>query len=294
MNAALAWERDGAAWPHRESSRFVEAAGLLWHVQDMGDGPIALLVHGTGSSTHSWRLLAPLLAARFRVVAVDLPGHAFTTRPAAESMSLPGMALALRGLLDALRMRPSYAIGHSAGAAILARLCLDGGMAPRGMASLNGALLPMSGFAGTFFSPAARLLASGALLPRLFAWHVSRGNAVERLVEGTGSRLDPDGLSHYRRLARTEAHAAAALAMMANWDLRPLERDLPRLAAPLLLVAAERDAAIAPVTALRVQRMVPGSQRVLVEHAGHLAHEERPHAVAELLLAHARSCGLPA
>ena len=37
-------------------SRFVEAAGLRWHVQILGNGPTLLLVHGTGASTHSWRV----------------------------------------------------------------------------------------------------------------------------------------------------------------------------------------------------------------------------------------------
>ena len=42
------WERDGRDWPNREASRFVKAAGLRWHVQVAGEGPVILLVHGTG------------------------------------------------------------------------------------------------------------------------------------------------------------------------------------------------------------------------------------------------------
>ena len=68
MSTALAWQREGLDWPHRETSRFVEAGGLRWHVQQMGRGPVALLIHGTGASTHSWRGLLPLLARRCRVV----------------------------------------------------------------------------------------------------------------------------------------------------------------------------------------------------------------------------------
>lgn len=74
------WERDGADWPNRAASRFVTASGLTWHVQAMGapEAPVLLLLHGTGAATHSWAGLAPLLAARFRVIAPDLPGHGFT------------------------------------------------------------------------------------------------------------------------------------------------------------------------------------------------------------------------
>ena len=60
------WERDGRDWPNREASRFVHAAGLRWHVQVMGSGPVVLLLHGTGAATHSWRDLMPKLAERWQ------------------------------------------------------------------------------------------------------------------------------------------------------------------------------------------------------------------------------------
>jgi magnesium chelatase accessory protein len=291
MNARLGWDRDGRDWPNRAASRFVSAGGLQWHVQQMGEGPDAVLAHGTGSATHSWRSLAPLLARHFRVVAPDLPGHGFTAEAAARGMSLTAMARALGELLNTLGVRPAYAVGHSAGAAILARMCLDRAIAPAGLASLNGALLPMQGLAGALFSPFAKMLAAGPLLPNLFAWHVSRGSAVERLLAGTGSRIDPDGVAFYRKLARNPGHAGAALAMMAQWDLPALARDLPRLEVPLLLLVGDGDRAIPPSQAKRVRTLVPGATLNTVAHTGHLAHEERPHEVAGILIEHARSVG---
>lgn len=85
MARTLDWQRDGPQWPHHQRSRFVQDGGLHWHVQTF-DGPDpqapwVLLLHGTGASTHSWRDLAPLLARRLRVLALDLPGHAFTGLP---------------------------------------------------------------------------------------------------------------------------------------------------------------------------------------------------------------------
>ncbi len=59
----LSLERDGADWPNRQASALIEAHGLRWHVQSMGEGPGLLLLHGTGASTHSWRGLAPLSRA---------------------------------------------------------------------------------------------------------------------------------------------------------------------------------------------------------------------------------------
>ena len=57
------WEVDGRDWPNRDSSRFVTAGGLRWHVQVAGTGPVVLLVHGTGAATHSGAP-APRLADR--------------------------------------------------------------------------------------------------------------------------------------------------------------------------------------------------------------------------------------
>ena len=79
--STLDWDRDGQNWPHRQASRFVEAGGIRWHVQIMGQGPVMLLLHGTGAASHSWRDIMPLLAAQFTVVVPDLPGHGFTRAP---------------------------------------------------------------------------------------------------------------------------------------------------------------------------------------------------------------------
>lgn len=289
------WQRDGRDWPNREASRFVRAAGLLWHVQVMGSGPVLLLAHGTGAATHSWRALAPLLARHFTVVAPDLPGHGFTETPATARLSLPGMAKSLQGLLQALNARPALAAGHSAGAAILARMALDGQIAPRGLVSLNGAFVPLEGVPGQVFSPLARLLVGLPLLPQLFAWRAKSEGAVRQILEGTGSRIDAQGVALYGRMIRNPAHAAAALGMMAQWDLHPLLRDLGRLAVPLLLVVGADDRAVPPAQAARVRGVVPGATLATMPGLGHLAHEERPEEAAALILEFARQVeGVPA
>jgi len=291
----LDWQRDGEDWPNRLASGFVEAGGIRWHVQQMGAGPVALLVHGTGSATHSWRELAPLLAHHFNVIAPDLPGHAFTGLPSAHRMSMQGMALGLAELLLALRVKPAIAVGHSAGAAILARMCLDGTIAPRSLISLNGALLPLRGAAGHLFSPIARLLAASSLVPRVFAWRARDPAAVRRLIASTGSRLQPGGIACYERLVRSPGHVEAALAMMANWDLRALERELPRLATPLLLVWASNDRTLPRAQQAALMRVLPQARTQELQGLGHLAHEEQPRLLAEAIVREARATGvLPA
>ena len=287
------WERDGGDWPNRSASRFVEAAGLRWHIQEMGpeQAPTLLLVHGTGAATHSWRALAPLLAKDFHVLALDLPGHGFTDPLPSGRLSLPGMAAALGSLLDALGVAPAIMVGHSAGAAILARMCLDGRSAPRLLVALNGALAPFPGLASVLFPSLARMLFLNPVTPRIFAWSADQP-AVERLIRGTGSRLDAQGLDLYRRLFRFPGHVAGALGMMANWNLAALDRDLPRLAVPTLLIVGGTDKAIAPETAFSVQTRIPGAKVELLRNLGHLAHEEAPDMVAGVIVNAARGAGV--
>ena len=279
----LIWDRDGSDWPNRVASRFVRAAGLNWHVQRMGQGPVMLLVHGTGASTHSWEAIAPMLACRFTVVALDLPGHGFTDLPGPEGLSLSGMANAVSALLRVLDLTPEIVVGHSAGAAILARMCLDGRIVPSTLISLNGAFLPLRGLLVRMLSPVTRFLVGIPAIPRLVARSAADEDAVRRLLAGTGSTLQLKGIEQYRRLFSTPAHVAGALGMMANWRLDTLERELVRLTPTLVLVAADNDGTIAPGDAVRIKRRVPGARLVSLPGLGHLAHEEAPHMVAEII-----------
>ncbi len=280
-----AWEREGRDWPNRHTSRFVQAAGLRWHVQVMGQGPVLLLLHGTAAATHSWRALMPLLAEHFTVVAPDLPGHGFTQGVTGPRLSLPGMAASVGALLQVLQMKPVLAAGHSAGAAILLRMALDQRIAPACIVSLNGALQPLGDQHAAFFTRTARLLVGLPFVPSLFAWRAADKSVAERLLTDTGSRIEPQGVDYYARLFRHSGHLAAALGMMANWDLVPLLRDLPRLTARLVLVVGANDRAVPPAQADRVRARLPAARIIALPNLGHLAHEEAPAEIAALIVA---------
>ena len=284
---AAASNRTGAG-----SGRFVTAGGHEWHIWDLGRGPEVLLLHGAGASTHSWRGISPILARHFRLLFPDMPGHGRTVSPRDLKLGLPVMCEAIGALLHRLRFRPKLAIGHSAGAAILARMVLDGRIEPAALVSINGALLPLQGMPGLLFSPVARLLVSNPVAPRVLAWRASHGSVVERLIENTGSKLDAEGVSLYRQLCRDPNHVAGALSMMANWSLTSLEKDLPRLRTPLFLVVGENDLTVSPKLADRVRRLNPQARLVSLPGLGHLAHEEQPRTAAAVLLDIARQAGI--
>jgi magnesium chelatase accessory protein len=291
MGARPDWHREGRDWPNRAHSRFVRAAGIRWHVQVAGEGPACLLLHGTGGATHSWRDVLPVLAGRMTVVAPDLPGHGFTEMPALRRMSLGGMADAVGALLATLGLAPAVAVGHSAGAAIAVRTCLDGRAEPAAVVSLNGAFLPFGDERSAFYSGFARFLALNPLVPRMIAFQAAGRGAVERFMRRTGSAADPRGADLYRRLFSTPQHVGAALGMMAHADFRALLADLPRLSPLLVLAVASRDAAVPPSQAARVREILPAARIEDLGPLGHLAHEERPREAAELVLRTAREAG---
>lgn len=287
MGDRLQWEIDGRDWPNRSASRFVKAAGLQWHVQQFGpapgEAPVIALLHGTGSSSHSWRDVAPRLAEHYSVVVMDLPGHAFTTMPPNAEQSLAGMSRNVAALLHELKISPTVIAGHSAGAAVAARMILDQSISPAALVSLSGAFIAFGGLAGQFFSPVAKLLAAGSVASRFFAWQANDPAIVQKLVRTTGSLLDDVGMDLYARLVRSPGHVSAALAMMAHWDLEPLERELPRLSLPVWMVAAENDTTVPAIQAAQIARRLPRSHQVLWPMLGHLAHEESPAQCVALL-----------
>ncbi|MGF1503258.1 MAG: alpha/beta fold hydrolase BchO [Paracoccaceae bacterium] len=286
MARGLRWEREARTWPHAETSRFVRAGGIEWHVQVMGpDGaPEALLLHGAGAAGMSWRRLAPRLAGRFRAIVPDLPGHGFTGRPFAAPTSLPLVAERLGALLSVLGARPALVVGHSAGAAVLARMALDGRIAPEAFVAVNGALTPFRGVAALALPGMARLLSFNPLAPAAIATAAIDPNAVPLLLRSTGSRIDREGEALYGRLFRNMGHVAGVVAMMAAWDLSALARDLPRLRPAPLLLAGSLDRAVPPAEAEEVAARIPGARALILPGLGHLAHEEDAARVLEAIL----------
>jgi magnesium chelatase accessory protein len=283
------FDRDGRNWPHRSTSRFTDAGLIHWHIQIMGDqsAPVVLLVHGTGAATHSWRHLAPLLANEYCVVAMDLPGHGFTSFPRDsnldESFSVNGMARGLGALMTALSLKPKFAIGHSAGACIITRMALNGLIQPDILIGLNAAMRPMPILPARFFTSLAKMAAIAPMMPEFFAWRASDMRMVRRLIEGTGSHLDDEGLQLYRFLGAQPRHVEAAFRMMANWNLEQLYRDLPKLKMPMHFIVGDDDRAIAPSDSKYVARQISQSKLHHLPGLGHLAHEESASAVAGLI-----------
>ncbi|MCX8503949.1 MAG: alpha/beta fold hydrolase [Alphaproteobacteria bacterium] len=283
MTVSLQWERDGHDWPNRTASRFISAGGIIFHVQIMGEGTPILLVHGTGSSTHTWRDVMPLLAQTHQVIALDLPGHGFTKYASASQLSLAGMAKAISDLLNVMNLIPDRVVGHSAGAAILVEMVQAGYIKPADIISFNGAFFPIAGFIGQFFSPLAKAIASFGVLQKIIVSMADRP-AIERLLNDTGSHINDQGIRYYLKLFSDEGHVGGTLSMMAAWELGGMAAMLRRLGTKLYLVKATKDRTVSPETADEVAQLAHNSAIIIMKGLGHLSHEEDPLTAAKIIL----------
>jgi magnesium chelatase accessory protein len=280
----LDWQTDGRDWPHRAASRFVETAGLRWHVQDMGaaGAPVLLFLHGTGASTHSWRHVLPRLSSTHRTVAIDLPCHGFSRPRGSTDLSLPGMTAAIERLLATLGLVPEAIVGHSAGAAIAVSLGArrTDEAAPL-VVGINGAFLPIRG--DRLFSPLAKALFANPFSAAMFSLAARGAWLGGNLLTATGSPIDAAGAALYRRLLSSSGHVRGALGMMAAWDLSRFDRLLAALGRPPLLIAARDDPMVPSGNSSHAASRVRRANLVLADRGGHLLHECDPDFVTRLI-----------
>lgn len=270
-------------WPNRDISQFRHAAGIRWHLQSKGVGDCILLIHGTGSSTHTWREVLPVLAERFHVVAIDLPGHGFSLAPAGRAMSLAALTAEVANLLLDMKLQPRAIVGHSAGAAIAIELAVRQHLPAAALVGVNAALLPYGGSLAPLFAPLAKAFAILPLVPALVRLRVRDADAVRQMIAGTGSVLDDYGIELYRYLLSRTPHVRATLRMMAEWDLRTLAADMATVADRCHLLVGDNDKAVSPAESRRLASRFPLLQRTVLAGLGHLAQEENPLLVAKHL-----------
>ncbi len=283
LSGAPDWATDGANWPHRRHSAFYRVDRHIWHIQRLGEGPPALLIHGVGAATHSWAGLMPLLATQFAVTAIDLPGHGFSRARFGFRPTLPNMSRALADLIDGLEASPSLIVGHSAGAAIAIALADRGRARPQWIVSVNGALKPFPGLMRVVAPAMAKAFSAGGLAAQALARSARDRRRVVRLLSDTGSTLPKAGIDQYAGLLRRPAHIDGALRMMANWDLSSIEGAYSRLSSEVLLLAGANDRLVPPDVAREIATRSEKASFRLMPSLGHLAHEEAPGAVGGLI-----------
>lgn len=268
-------------WPYRHHSRFIASKPHLWHVQDIGTGPILLLIHGAGGATHSFRHLIPLLP-NHRLIAIDVAGQGFTTLGAKNRCGLDAVAQDIAALIRQEHWHPLSIIGHSAGVAIALRLAE---LIPiKSIIGINAALGEFEGVQGWLFPVMAKLLALTPFVPQLFSRIAGTRDQTRRFLTSTGSRIEPEGEAQYQLLLQKPGHVEATLAMMSQWSLTGLMARLPQQKTPCLLITGSEDRAVPARISRDAATQMPHGQWIDLPGYGHLVHEEAAEQVAPLIL----------
>ena len=286
------WDSQKADWPFAEYCRFIRTRPHEWFVQQQGEGPLILLLHGAGASSHSFHHLIPFLTDKHSVLAFDLPGHGFTKVGSRSRLGLDLIAQDILALLQSLNRRPTAIVGHSAGAAIGARLALHLPQT-RALVTINGAFEMFDGMASWLFPLMAKALSLNPMTPVLFSATQTR-NRTAQLLKGTGSKLSDRDIDIYHRLMSNRAHVDGVLAMMAKWSLTRLNQDLPSLQVPSLLLTGSNDKVVPPEVSLDLAARVDVARHQDLGPYGHLIHEEAPDLVANQILAFLAQAKAPA
>jgi magnesium chelatase accessory protein len=277
------WQQSKHYWPFAHYSQFTLQKPHLWHIQDIGTGPVILLIHGAGSTTHSWQHLVPFLTDKYRVIMVDLPGQGFTRLGAQQRCGLDHMAEDLTGCLTALDIAPTVIIGHSAGAAIALRLAELATFDCK-VIGINAALDHFRGVAGVLFPLLAKAIANLPFSSSVLSKIAGHEDTVDRILKGTGSDLVEADLKFYKELMRSRSHIGATMQMMSQWDLEPLLARLPNLQTETHLIASSNDLAVPCATSQRAAALLPNADYRVLSDLGHLAHEEDAATIAACIV----------
>jgi len=264
-----------------------EIAGLRTRYWVGGDGPPLVLVHGLGGAAWNFTDLAPLLAARHRVLVPDLPGHG-GTEPLPQLESLSDLAVHVAAVAEHEDMSPAAVLGYSMGGPVVLRLAVE---RPEVVSSL--VLVAPAGIVSTTRRAEIWLAAVSALRPARkvarFRFLLARRPNLRAPIFGYWGADDPRALSPEAVvgfLAAQPEHTdveGAARALMKD-DPRP---DLAGVTCPTAVVWGARDRLIPLEDGFEYARRLRCPLRVLPA-AGHLLVGECPEelaAVVEGLLA---------
>lgn len=262
-------------------SRFLEVDGMSAHVAVTGTGPTLVLLHGTGSSLHTWNGWVEALGDEFRIVRLDLPGFGLTGPHPDHDYSIDAYTTFLQDIVDTLDLDEFHLAGNSLGGRIawsyaaahperVRRLIL---IAPSGYRTRRPpslvfrlATLPLIGDALAKFTPRS----------------LYRRSLEE--VYADDSRVDDALVERYYELSLREGNREAFVAR-ARSAVRDAGEDpadaLAGIRAPTLIQWGAMDPWIPVEHGERFRGDIPDARLVVYDDLGHVPMEEAPRRTAK-------------
>lgn len=265
--------------------------GVKLYYEEAGSGQPLILVHGSWTDHHSWNLVAPSLAKRFRVVIYDRRGHSQSERPTGQG-SLDEDVADLAALTRDLGLAPAHVIGNSRGASIVLRLAAERMELFR---SLSVHEPPLFGLLEA--DPAAAPLLNeyrgriGAVLELLTAGDMEEGARyfMDTIALGPGAwdgQLPPEAKQTCINNAPTfldeERDPEAG-----TLDLRALAR----FSRPALLTIGSASPPLFRPVVARVADTIAGARQHTFEGAGHVPHDTHPGLFVDTVTSFVQSVG---
>jgi pimeloyl-ACP methyl ester carboxylesterase len=269
-------------------SDFVEIRGQVVHLRDegpRGDPEPIVLVHGTGSSLHTWEGWVRALKPARRVVTFDLPGFGLTGpfdgAYARDDYRGATYARFVVDLLDHLRIPRAVLGGNSLGGEVAWRTAV--------LAPSRVTRLVLVDPAGADFVPQSLpvgfLVARTPVLNRLAEWMLPR-EVVQSSVEnvyGDPGRVTEELVERHYQLTLREGNRRALRIRMGQLEPGVGIEGLKTIAVPTLILWGGRDRLIPPEVSQVFVQGIGGSRLVTFPALGHVPHEEDPSAtVAEV------------
>ncbi len=250
---------------------FVAADGCRIHFETAGArGPRVLLIPGLGGDGRFWAGVVRLLEADHRLIVVDHRGAGRSGRPPGPH-SIPLVADDTASLLRQIA-EPVHVVGHSTGGAVAQVLALD----HPGLAlsfTISSSWARADARFRALFCARAELLEAGMAETYQRLTHVLCHEPA--YLEAHDAQLEAAVEAAARALAPLEV-AAARVRMLLQHDRLA---DLPRIAGPVQVVAAESDVLTPPTLSRAIAEAIPGAAYTVVPGA-HFHPLVRPEGLA--------------
>jgi len=274
---------------YESTSRFLELPQGKLHYHEAGEGPVLLLLHGSGPGVTGWANFQgnlPFFARHFRCLILDFPGYGKSDPVKGDPIGV--CVDAAVGALDALGIERAHLIGNSLGGQIASLVAARHPERVSRMVCIGG--LGLNLFTA-FPAEGLNLLVEFTEDPtreRITQWLRSmvfdQSLVTEELIESRFAQAtDPVTLATSKKI-----YSRKAMEFAADFRRGPKATmaiaHLPAIQAPTLLTWG-RDDRVSPLDgALIPMRLVPHCELHVFPNCGHWAMIERKHEFETLVL----------